>query len=176
MPVEPLPAATLLLLRDGAGSPEVLMLERHRDQFFSGALVFPGGRVDEADRARAILARCGKVKGAGAAAMAFRVAAIRESYEEAGILLARRCGEDRLIAAAALADADAKRRRLVFATRLNLMRLQRSGDAAAALAATHTIARICPEVYDSPSGPRIRIPEGFGYEITDFPTNDPRHG
>lgn len=259
MPVEPLPAATVLLLRDGAGGTEVVMLERHHEAFFPGALVFPGGQVDEADKARPILARSRKVQGAGAAAMAFRVAAIRESYEEAGILLARRRGEDRLIAAAelgalqrrigkclgralhfadlvasgelelatdmlvpfahwvtperspkrfdtlfflarapadqvphpdgreavdavwiapaaALADADAKRRRLVFATRLNLMRLQRSGDAAAALAATHTIARICPEVYDLSTGPRIRIPEGLGYEVTDFPTNDPRHG
>jgi 8-oxo-dGTP pyrophosphatase MutT (NUDIX family) len=218
------------------------MLERHPDAFFPGALVFPGGRVDDEDRAAG-----------DTADMPFRRAAIRETWEEAGILFARRPGAPALLSAAerdalalpfaalvaagaivpatdalvpfahwvtperspkrydtlfflalapadqvprpdgheavdivwiapaaALADADAKRRHLIFATRMNLMRLARSGDAAAALAdaaaSAHRIARICPEMYDTPAGTRIRIPEGLGYDVCDMPTANSRHG
>ena len=80
---------------------------------------------------------------------------------------------------AAFAEAEAGRRRLVFATRLNLMRLAASEDVAGALAAAASapaIVPICPEIYDTPSGTRIRIPEGLGYEICDFATPDLRHG
>ncbi len=81
---------------------------------------------------------------------------------------------------AAIAEDAAKRRRLVFATRLNLMRLARSADAAAALAdaaaSVHLITPICPEVYDTPAGSRIRIPSIGHYEATDLPTPDQRHG
>ena len=46
------PAATILLLRDGADGIEVFMVVRHQAiDFASGALVFPGGRVEEADYA-----------------------------------------------------------------------------------------------------------------------------
>ena len=82
------------------------MLERHRAAFFSGAMVFPGGQVDAEDGAPATLARCRAVPGVDAAAMAFRVAAIRESYEEAGILLARRRGEERLLGGGDFAPGD----------------------------------------------------------------------
>jgi len=80
---------------------------------------------------------------------------------------------------AALAEAEAGRRRLVFATRLNLMRLGASANVDAALAAAASVPAsvpICPEMYDTPSGPRIRIPEGLGYDICDLPTSDTRHG
>src|SRR5689334_10571751 len=46
----PRAAATLILLRDGAGGPEVLMLKRHGlSDAFGEAFVFPGGKVDAAD-------------------------------------------------------------------------------------------------------------------------------
>jgi len=45
------PASTVLLLRDGPRGIEVFMVVRHRQiDFASGALVFPGGRVEAADR------------------------------------------------------------------------------------------------------------------------------
>ncbi len=60
------------------------------------------------------------------------------------------------------------------------MRLARSADTAAALAAaaasTHLITPICPEVYDTPDGTRIRIPKIGHYDATDLPTPDRRHG
>ncbi len=92
-------AATLLLLRDTAAGFEVLMITRHAETVFAGgAAVFPGGRLDPEDSAPVLLQRCCAVPGVDAAQMALRVCAIRETFEEAGLLLARRRGEDRLLA------------------------------------------------------------------------------
>ena len=93
-------AATLLLLRDGAGL-EVLMITRHAETAFAGgAAVFPGGRLDVEDSAPALLGHCGAVPAIDTAQMPLRICAIRETFEEAGLLLARRAGETQLIAGA----------------------------------------------------------------------------
>jgi 8-oxo-dGTP pyrophosphatase MutT (NUDIX family) len=113
MPVEPAPAATVILLRDGAVSPEVLMIERHsKSEFLPDMYVFPGGRVEDEDHALA--ERLTGIDRARAAdligtvppdtAAAFFVAAIRETFEESGILLARRRGRDELLDGAEAAD------------------------------------------------------------------------
>lgn len=95
----PHPASTVLLLRDSASGIEVFMQVRHRDmKFASGALVFPGGRVDSEDHALASDATLSPATvGLDPRAGALRVAAIRETFEESGVLLARRRGEMALI-------------------------------------------------------------------------------
>ena len=97
----PRPAATVLLLRDGAGGIEVFMQVRHQDmKFASGALVFPGGRVDPEDHELATNAELSPATaGLDPLAGALRVAAIRETFEESGVLLARPRGEAALVSA-----------------------------------------------------------------------------
>ena len=110
--VAPRPAATVLLLRDGAGGLEVFMQVRHDAiDFASGALVFPGGRVDTGDHEIADRPElCPGPEGIDAMAMALRVAAIRETFEECGILLARPRGCEALIPADRLRDIEASQR------------------------------------------------------------------
>ena len=85
------PAATIVLMRDAAHGLEVFMVVRHHAiDFASGALVFPGGRVDENDFALAgNAALCPNPDGLSTEDMAFRLAAIRETFEECGVLFAR---------------------------------------------------------------------------------------
>lgn len=79
-PADAIPAATLIVLRDRAdGPPEILMVERAKAMVFAaGALVFPGGRIDAGDRVLA--ATIGDAEDLPA-----RIAAIRETIEEAGL-------------------------------------------------------------------------------------------
>ncbi|MEO0003915.1 MAG: Hydroxyacylglutathione hydrolase [Pseudomonadota bacterium] len=81
------PAATLLLLRDGAAGLEVLLTRRAANaRFAPGAYVFPGGGLDEADaRSHALAARR---PGQDDLRLTHAIAAIRESFEELGVLLA----------------------------------------------------------------------------------------
>jgi 8-oxo-dGTP pyrophosphatase MutT (NUDIX family) len=80
MDSQPIPAATLIVMRDRAAAPELLMVERAKAMAFAGGmLVFPGGRVDAGDVALAA------TLGGEAEDMAARIAAIRETLEEAGI-------------------------------------------------------------------------------------------
>jgi len=106
------PAATILLLRDGADGIEVFMVVRHQAiDFASGALVFPGGRVEDADHD--IAAQLPAKRGSGRAkdpTLPFRIAAIRETFEECGVLLARPLGSDDLIDAPTLKRLDDQHR------------------------------------------------------------------
>jgi 8-oxo-dGTP pyrophosphatase MutT (NUDIX family) len=89
MSVAALPAATILLVRD-AGCLQVLMVKRHHQiDFASGALVFPGGKTHVGDRDPAWQDRTLGWDGADPLGRPLRIAAIREAYEETGILLAR---------------------------------------------------------------------------------------
>jgi 8-oxo-dGTP pyrophosphatase MutT (NUDIX family) len=105
------PASTILLLRDGLQQEiEVFMMVRHHEiEFSSGALVFPGGSVDVADReiiARPELHSGGE--GLDEAGLSFRIAAIRETFEESGILLARPRGSNDLVEARRAAEIEAR--------------------------------------------------------------------
>jgi 8-oxo-dGTP pyrophosphatase MutT (NUDIX family) len=97
--VTPRLASTVLLVRDGAGGLEVFMVVRHHKiDFASGALVFPGGSVDPGDyEIAADPARCGATAGLDEQRRALRVAAVRETFEECGVLLARPRGSTELI-------------------------------------------------------------------------------
>ena len=109
-----IPAATVLLLRDGDAGLEVFMVRRHYEiDSFSGALVFPGGKVDANDAAPELRAFCDGADGLGDVELQFRVAAIREAFEEAGVLLARADGETALLPASRVEALDAMRKPLV---------------------------------------------------------------
>ena len=105
-------AATVMLLRDGDDGMEVFMIVRHhQSDFAGGALVFPGGRVDPEDYDLAADATVFPPQHAvDAAAAALRVAAVRETFEECGVLLARARGEAALVNAARLRDIEAAHR------------------------------------------------------------------
>lgn len=85
---EPKPAATAVLVRDSDDGPELLLLKRHgASGFVPGAYVFPGGRVDPADSDPELAEMLGATRrGADAA---YWLAAVREVFEETGVLLAR---------------------------------------------------------------------------------------
>jgi 8-oxo-dGTP pyrophosphatase MutT (NUDIX family) len=86
---EPFPSATVAVLRDGDGAPEFLLLRRNAAlDFHGGAWVFPGGRIDAADRPTADATPVDRQ-----ADIAARRAAVRETREEAGLMLA----EDSLV-------------------------------------------------------------------------------
>lgn len=96
-------AATVMLIRDAvdeSGGPavEVCMLKRNlASEFVAGAYVFPGGSVDPEDRGEAADELCrglndaeaSALLGVGSGGLAFWVAALRECFEEAGVLLAQ---------------------------------------------------------------------------------------
>lgn len=91
-------AATVVLARDGDDGLEIFMLKRNMNSdFVGGAYVFPGGAVDPEDRADDLGPVCLGRTDADASArlgipsggLAYWTAAIRESFEEAGVLLAR---------------------------------------------------------------------------------------
>ena len=92
----PFPSATILMLRDGPTGLETFMVVRHHQiDFASGALVFPGGKVDAGDYD--VRTYCDGIDSADDTAVAMMAGAIREAFEECGILLAREKGSDALV-------------------------------------------------------------------------------
>jgi 8-oxo-dGTP pyrophosphatase MutT (NUDIX family) len=251
-PVPVRPAATVIILRESTVGIEVFMVERRREiEFASGALVFPGGKVDaeDADTAWEELAAATLP----APERAFFVAAARETFEEAGLMLARRQGSEELVDAAtaerlveahrtrllkgettfseilrredlvlaadllvpfahwitpervpkrfdthfflvaapvtqlgvhdgaesaegfwiapqqALADAQAGRRTLVFATRMNLTRLALYGTVAEVVAVTRSrsVVTVVPKIKRTAEGRWLQIPAEAGYGVTE---------
>lgn len=248
----------MLLVRDGADGLEVLMVRRpEASSFAAGALVFPGGAVHAEDAAEAMRARCCGLASLDPVLAAAAVGAIRESFEECGILLARRAGvadpvagadhgalveryqeavaahaaawldmlvgEDLELACEQLVpfahwitpegrpkrydtrffiaqtpigqaaahdrreaveaiwlrpadivrDADEGRYRVVFATRMNLLRLARSATVEAALAAARdaSIVTVTPRFEARPDGAVLRIPLAAGYGVEVVPAD-----
>ena len=97
-PVAAKPAATLLLLREGAQGLEVFMVVRHHEiDFASGALVFPGGKIAPGDREPLARERTSGLEDLSEEQAALRIAALREAFEECALLLARERGSRALI-------------------------------------------------------------------------------
>ena len=112
-PATPRDAASVVLVRDGAGGPEVFLLRRVRGMAFAGGMtVFPGGGVDSRD-ADATVAWTGPAPAEWAAvfqcdvglARALVCAAVRETFEESGVLLAGADPDSVVADTSAYADA-----------------------------------------------------------------------
>jgi 8-oxo-dGTP pyrophosphatase MutT (NUDIX family) len=102
-PVTPSPAATLVLLRDRPSGDafDILLMQRHlKSKFAAGDFVFPGGKLHADDNPDDAAAWCAGLQGDRAAellglpdaprtALAYWIGAIRETFEEVGVLLAR---------------------------------------------------------------------------------------
>ena len=108
-PVVPSPASTLIVVRAGADAPEILLMRRNaRSRFMPDAYVFAGGSLDAADAGERMYGACANLRDAQASeilgvprdGLQFFVAAVRECFEECGILFAYDC-DDRLIGAGA---------------------------------------------------------------------------
>ena len=87
------PSSTVVLAREGAGAPELLLMRRHERSAFGGAHAFPGGVLEAADRR--VDDHCAGITAAAAdalldthGALAYFSAAVRELFEESGVLLA----------------------------------------------------------------------------------------
>lgn len=103
------PAATVVIFRHAptGGAPDLLMVQRAKEmRFAGGAAVFPGGRVDPADRELARRLLPDEAEEIAAA----RIAAIRETLEETGLMIATRhpVGADEAAAARALLLEDGR--------------------------------------------------------------------
>lgn len=151
VPAAARPAATVVLMRDGAEGVETLLLRRARTAgFVPGAYVFPGGRVDRADAEPDIVAHLDGLDAETAAtrleladgdppALAYYLAALREAFEETGILVGRRPDGSGPATAAESPEVDAVRNglmedRIGFAEALERMGCRLDGGAVEYLA------------------------------------------
>lgn len=131
VPVQP--AATVMLVRDcdEYNDLEVFLLRRNVGSVFGGGMfVFPGGRVDPSDRHASAEAACAgltdatasQVLGLDCGGLAYWIAALRECFEEAGVLLARSIatGEEVHFGDVATHDRHAIARHLIHAGSVSL--------------------------------------------------------
>jgi 8-oxo-dGTP pyrophosphatase MutT (NUDIX family) len=146
-------ASTVLLIRDGSDGVEVFMVVRHHEiDSFSGALVFPGGKVDPEDAdARPF---CRGADDLDENTLSHQVAAIREAFEECGVLLARDKDSDNLIAADQLQGIEARWRADLTAGKITIADVCRTEGLTLALDKmvhyAHWITpRIVPKVFDT---------------------------
>ncbi len=150
-PVRPLSAATVLLLRDAppeSGPPglQVLMTRRSAQASFApGAYVFPGGGIDALDADPATHAAAARRPSQSDEHLTQAIAAIRESFEELGVLLARHA-DGRMAGAN---DIAALNRHAPFAAQCQAQGLQLAADSVFVLA-RWTADRDLPKRFDVP--------------------------
>ncbi|MCA9580540.1 MAG: NUDIX hydrolase [Myxococcales bacterium] len=131
----PRDAATVLLLREALEAPEgfeVFMVQRHpKSAFMAGVHVFPGGKVDDHDRAAVVLSRvvgCTIEEAAEALGenlpshrlAGIYVAAIRETLEEAGVFLGTGIAQDQIPIVRRQLASNTSFERILEAQRANL--------------------------------------------------------
>lgn len=109
-PATAVPAATIVLLRDDPteGLETFMVVRHHQIDFASGALVFPGGKIDAQDADPELTAYCDGAD-PDPVMRAMQIGAIREAFEESGVLLARPQGSDALISCDELTKLEAYR-------------------------------------------------------------------
>ena len=98
------PAATVLVLKDSQEGIEVLMVKRSKKSSFGNLYVFPGGKIDEDDYHNEWESYCdghndnraSEILGLSESGLSYWIACIRESFEEVGILLAKRKSGEKL--------------------------------------------------------------------------------
>ncbi|MFY3386250.1 MBL fold metallo-hydrolase [Paracidovorax sp. MALMAid1276] len=130
-PVATRPAATVLLLRDAPaeGGLEVLMTRRSPTASFApNAYVFPGGGIDALDAAPATHAAADRRPQQSDLRLTQAIAAIRESFEELGILLARHADDPRKGQMADASDIAAIDRHQPFAAQCHARGLRLAAD------------------------------------------------
>ncbi|MBU2410200.1 MAG: MBL fold metallo-hydrolase [Gammaproteobacteria bacterium] len=157
-PAPPLPAATVLLLRDSPEGIEVLMTRRSMQASFApGAYVFPGGGIDAGDASAHPIADRRPTQDDTRLTQA--IAAVRESFEELGVLLARHADDGRPVGAELVASMDRSTRAPVsFADQCAALGLRLATDTVFTLA--HWITdRDLPKRFDVPFL-AARMPEG----------------
>jgi len=133
-PPAPRPATTVLLVRpsrpgDAASPLEVFMVVRHQQiDAFSGAIVFPGGKLEEADGDPRLRARCGGADKISADELKFRVAGVREAFEECGVLLARKPGQRAVVGTADLKGIEERWRKKLAEDEASIVDLVEAED------------------------------------------------
>jgi len=144
----PIPSATILLIREDHGPLEVFMVQRHHQvDFASSALVFPGGKVDPADRDPALRGRCAGADDLDEEALVYRISAVRETFEESGVLIARERGAPGLVPAARAAGIEARWRGALNEKRTTIGEIAAAEDLVLALDALVLFAHwITPEL------------------------------
>ena len=160
-PVATRPAATVLLLRDTPdnGGLEVLMTRRSGTASFApGAYVFPGGGIDALDASPETHAAADRRPAQGDLHLTQAIAAIRESFEELGVLLARHTDGPRKGLMADAHDISAIDRHQPFAAQCTARGLRLAADSVYLLA-HWTGDRDLPRRFDVPF-PVARMPEG----------------
>jgi 8-oxo-dGTP pyrophosphatase MutT (NUDIX family) len=126
---EPALSATILLVRDGAAGLEVFMVQRHhRIDFATGAMVFPGGKLEPGDRDPTLRERARGCEGLGDPELALRAGAIRETFEEARVLLARRRGSAALLSGAEVLALEERHRAAIEAHAIEMPAFLREED------------------------------------------------
>ena len=99
-PSSPRPSATVILLRDRPAGLEMFMVLRHpKTNFAPGALVFPGGGLEKNDSSEILRKYSDGADSLNDDELCLYIAAIRETFEECGILLARPMGKKDIISA-----------------------------------------------------------------------------
>lgn len=139
-------AGTVVVLREYDGAMQVFMMRRHHGHaFMAERWVFPGGRIEASDRAPELAEFVDDFDNDEGLPLALYIAALRETFEEAGLLFARRCDQDSTIA---FDDCGpfAKLRAAVDAGEVSMLELCRREDLRLRVEALHFFAHwITPE-------------------------------